>query len=157
MRRGGCPHDRIRIFWWCGRTGRRRRRGASGRAWWVRNSGSTWDVEGCSASHRECAGQSSEERAATVTHRIEHKPEQNRFEIFVDDRVAGHADYTVFGEVRDFDHTVTDPAFRGQGLAGKLVAAALDATRADGLKIATSCSYVDTFVARNPEYKDLVA
>lgn len=92
-----------------------------------------------------------------MTQRIEHKPEQNRFEILVDDKIAGHADYTVIGEVRDFDHTVTDPAFRGQGLAGKLVSAALDATRADGLKIATSCSYVDSFVARNPEYQDLVA
>ncbi|MGW0042519.1 GNAT family N-acetyltransferase [Rhodococcus sp. NPDC003348] len=92
-----------------------------------------------------------------MAHTIEHKPEQNRFEILVDGTVAGHADYTVIGNVRDFDHTVTDPAFRGQGLAGKLVAAALDATRADGAQIATSCSYVEKFVAQNPEYQDLVA
>ncbi|MGW5075784.1 GNAT family N-acetyltransferase [Rhodococcus sp. NPDC004095] len=92
-----------------------------------------------------------------MAHTIEHKPEQNRFEILVDGTVAGHADYTVIGKVRDFDHTVTDPAFRGQGLAGKLVSAALDATRADGVQIATSCSYVEKFVAQNPEYQDLVA
>ncbi|PTR36700.1 hypothetical protein C8K38_12393 [Rhodococcus sp. OK611] len=86
--------------------------------------------------------------------RIEHKPAENRFEIHVDNALAG---YAVIGGVRDFDHTVTDPAFRGQGLAGKLVAAALDATRADGITIATSCSYVEKFVQQNPEYKDLLA
>ncbi|MFD4292880.1 GNAT family N-acetyltransferase [Rhodococcus sp. NPDC058505] len=93
-----------------------------------------------------------------MAHTIEHKPEQNRFEILVDGTVAGHADYTVIdGGVRDFDHTVTDPEFQGQGLAGKLVAAALDATRADGITIATSCSYVQAYVARHPEYQDLLA
>lgn len=92
-----------------------------------------------------------------MAHSIEHKPEQNRFEILVDGALAGHADYTTVGEVRDFDHTVTDPAFRGQGLAGTLVSAALDATRADGVKIATSCSYVEKFVSGHPEYQDLLA
>ncbi|SDE23026.1 GNAT family N-acetyltransferase [Rhodococcus tukisamuensis] len=92
-----------------------------------------------------------------MAHRIEHKPAENRFAIHVDDALAGYADYTVINGVRDFDHTVTDPAFRGQGLAGKLVAAALDATRADGISIATSCSYVEKFVEQNPEYKDLLA
>lgn len=92
-----------------------------------------------------------------VAHTVEHKPEQNRFEILVDGVVAGHADYTVVGGVRDFDHTVTDPAFRGQGVAGTLVAAALDATRAEGVTIATSCSYVEKFVAQHPEYRDLLA
>ncbi|MFC4605815.1 GNAT family N-acetyltransferase [Rhodococcus kronopolitis] len=92
-----------------------------------------------------------------MTNRIEHKPEQNTFEIYVDDVAAGHADYTQTDGVRDFDHTVVSPDFAGQGLAGKLVTAALDATRAEGLKIATSCSYVAGFVEKNPAYQDLLA
>lgn len=93
----------------------------------------------------------------TVTNRIEHKPEQRTFEIYVDDVLAGHADYTQTDGVRDFDHTVVSPEFGGQGLAGLLVTAALDATRADGFKIATSCSYVEKFVGKNTEYQDLLA
>ncbi|MFE3289423.1 GNAT family N-acetyltransferase [Rhodococcus sp. NPDC059234] len=92
-----------------------------------------------------------------MTNRIEHKPEQSTFEIYVDDVLAGHADYTEVGGVRNFDHTVTSPDFRGQGIAGKVVTAALDATRADGLKIIAGCSYVEKFVAQNAEYQDLVA
>ncbi|MGW4480932.1 GNAT family N-acetyltransferase [Rhodococcus triatomae] len=92
-----------------------------------------------------------------MSHVIEHRPEQNRFEILVDDQVAAYAEYTEQAGVRDFDHTVTEPAFRGQGLAGALVRAALDTTRAEGLRIRTSCSYVDAYVAKHPEYQDLVA
>ncbi|CRK50414.1 GNAT family acetyltransferase [Rhodococcus sp. RD6.2] len=92
-----------------------------------------------------------------MSHRIEHVPEHNRFEILVDDKVAAYAEYTEHHGVRDFDHTVTETEFRGQGLAGALVAAALDTTRAEGLKIRTSCSYVDAYVAKHPEYQDLVA
>lgn len=92
-----------------------------------------------------------------MSNRVEHKPEQSRFEILVDGKVAAYAEYTEQGGVRDFDHTVTDPDFRGQGLAGALVSAALDATRAEGLKIRTSCSYVDGYVTKHPEYQDLLA
>ncbi|TQF65784.1 N-acetyltransferase [Rhodococcus spelaei] len=92
-----------------------------------------------------------------MAERIEHKPEQSTFEIYVGDALAGHADYTEISGVRTFDHTVTEPDFRGQGIAGKVVTAALDATRAEGLKIIAGCSYVEKFVAENPEYKDLLA
>ncbi|MFD1811820.1 GNAT family N-acetyltransferase [Rhodococcus gannanensis] len=92
-----------------------------------------------------------------MSHVIEHRPENNRFEILVDGQVAAYAEYTEHGGIRDFDHTVTEPAFRGQGLAGALVRAALDTTRAEGLRIRTSCSYVDAYVVKHPEYQDLVA
>jgi predicted GNAT family acetyltransferase len=86
--------------------------------------------------------------------RVEHQPEQSRFALYVDDALAGYADYTQVGDVRDFDHTVTEPEFRGKGVAGAVVRQALDATRAEGLKIGTSCSYVEKFVAENPEYRN---
>ncbi|WP_137875777.1 GNAT family N-acetyltransferase [Rhodococcus sp. Q] len=92
-----------------------------------------------------------------MSHRIEHLPENNRFELLVDNKVAAYAEYSEHHHVRDFDHTVTEDEFRGQGLAGALVAAALDTTRAEGLKIRTSCSYVNAYVAKHPEYQDLVA
>nr|WP_277835591.1 GNAT family N-acetyltransferase [Rhodococcus sp. D2-41] len=93
----------------------------------------------------------------TMTEKFDHNSAQSRFEIHVDGTLAGHADYTLSGDVRDFNHTVTDPAFRGQGIAGKVVGHALDQTRADGLKIRASCSYVEKFVGDRPEYQDLLA
>ena len=85
--------------------------------------------------------------------RVEHLPEQSRFALYIGDALAGYADYTQVGAVRDFDHTVTEPEFRGQGVAGDVVRHALDATRAEGLKIGTSCSYVEKFVSEHPEYR----
>ena len=85
--------------------------------------------------------------------RVEHLPEQSRFALYIGDALAGYAEYTQVGDVRDFDHTVTEPEFRGQGVAGD-VRHALDATRAEGLKIGTSCSYVEKFVSEHPEYRN---
>ncbi|MFZ2527834.1 MAG: GNAT family N-acetyltransferase [Rhodococcus sp. (in: high G+C Gram-positive bacteria)] len=86
--------------------------------------------------------------------RVEHLPQQSRFVLYIGDALAGHADYTQVDDVRDFDHTVTEPEFRGKGVAGDVVRQALDATRAEGLKVGTSCSYVEKFVAEHPEYRN---
>ncbi|NKS79750.1 GNAT family N-acetyltransferase [Rhodococcus hoagii] len=97
------------------------------------------------------------ERSPAVANRIEHNAGQSRFEIYVDDALAGYADYVEAQGVRDFGHTVTEPDFRGQGIAGQVVKAALDTTREQGLKIVPSCSYVAKYVQSHPEYADLVA
>lgn len=80
-----------------------------------------------------------------------------RYEIEVDGAVAGFAEFVEKGDVRDFNHTVIDPAFRGQGLSKPLIAEALDDTRAAGKEIIPTCSAIEGFVAKNPEYQDLVA
>ncbi|MEE2060847.1 GNAT family N-acetyltransferase [Rhodococcus artemisiae] len=85
--------------------------------------------------------------------RIEHLPEQSRFALFVGDDLAAYADYSEVDGLRDFDHTVTEADFRGRGLAGLVVRHALDETREQGLKIGTSCSYVEKFVSEHPEYR----
>lgn len=86
--------------------------------------------------------------------RLEHEPSGTRFALYIDDVLAAYADYTQHGDLRDFDHTVTEPDFRGRGLAGQVVRFALDATREEGLKIGTSCSYVEKFVSEHPEYRN---
>lgn len=81
----------------------------------------------------------------------------NRYVIEVDGTEAGYAAFVERdGHVRDFNHTVVDPAFRGQGLSKPLITEALDDTRAAGKKIIPSCSAIEGFVAKNPEYQDLV-
>lgn len=86
--------------------------------------------------------------------RIEHLPEQSRFALFIGDDLAAYADYSEADGLRDFDHTVTEADFRGRGLAGQVVQYALDTTRQQGLKIGTSCSYVEKFVSEHPEYRN---
>ncbi|PRQ11332.1 N-acetyltransferase [Corynebacterium sp. 13CS0277] len=88
---------------------------------------------------------------------IHHEVERHRFVIAVDGQEAGFAAYRDREGVRDFNHTVVDPAFRGRGLSSPLIAAALDATRAQGLRVRPSCSAVAHFVSKHPEYADLVA
>ncbi|HEY3259270.1 MAG TPA: GNAT family N-acetyltransferase, partial [Pseudonocardiaceae bacterium] len=48
------------------------------------------------------------------------------------------------------------PEFGGRGLAGQLVQHALDDTRRRGLAVLPFCPYVRGFIARHPEYVDLV-
>ena len=84
-----------------------------------------------------------------------------RFEILVDDVVAGYADYQdepasgADPGVRTFPHTVVDPEFGGRGLAGRMIGEALQATREDGLRVRPACSFVARYVEKNPGSADL--
>ena len=69
-------------------------------------------------------------------------PDKARFEIVADGELAGFAQYYLRDGVIAFTHTQTDDRFRGHGLAGRLVQAGLDATRARHLVVcptARSC------------------
>jgi predicted GNAT family acetyltransferase len=83
--------------------------------------------------------------------------EHHRYEIAVDGRRIGLIDFRQRGDVLDFDHTEIDPALEGRGLGATLVRGALDDVRARGLTVNPWCSFVRVFIARNPEYADLVA
>ena len=80
-----------------------------------------------------------------------------RYEIAVEGRVLGYADFHVRDGVMVLPHTVTDPASRGQGLAGQLVKVILDEAREDGVKVSPQCWYVAQYIDNHPEYADLVA
>lgn len=97
------------------------------------------------------------EGQATVSTRIVHNTDLERFEIYVREDVAAYADYVDIGNVRNFDHTVTKQRFEGRGLASELIDHALAQTREQGLKIVTSCSFVRAYIQSHPEYRDLVA
>ena len=88
---------------------------------------------------------------------VSRDPEQNRYELHVDGRLAGRAEYLLSNGLITFTHTEVDPTHRGKGLAGKLVGHALRETRADGLKVDPVCPHVAGFIRRHPEYGDLLA
>ena len=79
-----------------------------------------------------------------------------RYEILVDGTLAGFVTYGMRGGRMILVHTDIDEEHEGHGLAGILVAAALDDIRRRGLKVLPVCPYVEKFIERHPEYDDLV-
>ena len=82
-------------------------------------------------------------------------PSLSRFEMDYDGILAV-ANYRLVGNVITFTHTEVPPPARGHGLASQLIAGALDAVRARGFKVVAHCSFVQDFLAKHPEYHDLM-
>jgi len=82
--------------------------------------------------------------------------ERQRYELRAEKGLA-----VAYYELRDgtlvFTHTVVPEALRGQGLASKLIKAALDDARRRGLKVVPQCPFVARYIERHPEERDLVA
>jgi uncharacterized protein len=53
-------------------------------------------------------------------------------------------------------HTEVAPELEGKGYGGMLVRAALNYARANGLRVILVCPFARAFLARHPEYADLV-
>jgi predicted GNAT family acetyltransferase len=84
-------------------------------------------------------------------------PGRQRFEIRAGERVAGFTEYRRHGGLIAFIHTEVDPEFEGQGVGGRLISAALDAVREEGLAVLPFCPFVRGYIAKHPEeYLDLV-
>lgn len=79
----------------------------------------------------------------------------SRFELEADG-VTVFMNYRLAGKVISLDHTETPAAARGRGLASRLVEGALQIVRARGLKAVPRCPFVRAYIAKHPEYGDLV-
>lgn len=93
------------------------------------------------------------EEQRTVTH----EEAESRYVLTVGGAEAGFAAYREEDGVRDFNHTVIDPSFRGQGLSSPLIRASLDDTRSNGKQIKASCSAIEHFLNKNEDYRDLLS
>ncbi|MFS3128641.1 GNAT family N-acetyltransferase [Nocardioides sp. Bht2] len=82
--------------------------------------------------------------------------DKGRFEVHVDGALAGFTEYVDRPDARVFPHTEVDEAYAGQGLAKRVIRDGLDATRAAGKLVLPVCPAVRGFIAKNPEYVDLV-
>jgi predicted GNAT family acetyltransferase len=92
-----------------------------------------------------------------MSHQVTHNFDEHRYEITVDGILAGFTQAEEDGEVVVLPHTVVFEQFEGQGLAGELVAGALDDIRVRGKKIVAQCPYVARFVEKHSDYADLLA
>jgi predicted GNAT family acetyltransferase len=84
-------------------------------------------------------------------------PEASRYEIRDGEQLLGHADYQRDGDTVVFIHTEVDQDSGRSGLGGTLVRAALDDVRGRGGSVVAQCSFVRGWIARHPEYADLLA
>lgn len=90
--------------------------------------------------------------------RVVDVPERERFELRDGEHLIGLASYAVVaagdpdGEERVvFFHTEVAEAREGQGLAGRLAAAALDTAVAAGRVVVPVCPYIAAYLKRHPE------
>jgi predicted GNAT family acetyltransferase len=84
---------------------------------------------------------------------VRHNASQHRYELDTPHGLA-IAVYHQRDDSLVFTHTEVPSADEGQGIASRLVRAALDDTHRRGLKIVPACSFVADFVRRHPEYRD---
>ena len=83
--------------------------------------------------------------------------DSSRYEITLDGRLVGIAEYRRHGDSVVFPHTEIEPPMRGQGVGAELVRQALDDVRAGGGLVVPQCWYVARFIDEHPEYADLLA
>jgi len=78
-----------------------------------------------------------------------------RFEIERNGEVA-YLEYTLAGNILELTHTEVPEKLRHRGLASSLAETALNWARDHNLKVDIVCSTVEQYVAKHPEYSDLV-
>lgn len=99
--------------------------------------------------------------------RVGHNSEESRYEIYLDEKLAGFAKYRVKAgrveagkdsgqEVWVFDSTEVDPDKRGQGLASTLLDETFVDVRSKGVKVKAVCPFVVAWFESNPDYRDLL-
>ena len=89
------------------------------------------------------------------TLKIENNESAHRWEARLGEYVA-FSSYRRNEDTIHFLTTRVPPELEGQGVAGRLVTAALDDARAQGLTVVPICRFVTSYIRRHPEYRDLV-
>ncbi len=88
---------------------------------------------------------------------VVHNPDQARYEVWADGKLAGFVQYRPREGALNLFHTEIDGAYDGQGLGSTLARGALDDLRAQHLAVVRSCPFIAGYIRRHPEYEDRVA
>jgi predicted GNAT family acetyltransferase len=86
---------------------------------------------------------------------VHDNPALHRFELDLNGRTAA-AYYQLSPGVITFTHTEVPPEMAGHGIGSQLVRGALEAARAQGLKVVPKCPFVAAYMAKHPEFNDLL-
>lgn len=88
--------------------------------------------------------------------KINHDKEAQKFSLTIDGKDSSVLYRMTANKTMDIYRTYVPPEQRNNGLAGKIVKAALDYAKENNLKVIPSCSYTDYFIKQNKEYKSLL-
>jgi predicted GNAT family acetyltransferase len=92
----------------------------------------------------------------TMQTKVIHNAEEQRYEIWADDDLAGITEYHPYRGTLAFIHTEVDGEFEGKGLGSTLVRGALDEVRSRGESVLPFCPFVRGYIKKHREYVDLV-
>ncbi|MGH3361458.1 MAG: GNAT family N-acetyltransferase [Nocardioides sp.] len=88
---------------------------------------------------------------------VKDNPDASRYEVFLDDELAGHAEYRRTPGRLTLTHTVIDDDLEGQGIGSTLARGVLDAAREEGREVLPFCEFMAEYIRRHPDdYLDLV-
>ena len=87
---------------------------------------------------------------------IANHPERNQYEMTSGGKLAALISYQRAGDRIDMQHTKVMPEHEGTGLGSQLASFALDDVRQQGHKVVATCSFVQSFIERHPQYQDLL-
>ena len=85
---------------------------------------------------------------------VTHNPANNTFEVWIDGQLS-KLDYILDAKNFVITHVGVYPEHRGQGVAAKIVEAALGYARENALRVVPMCSYAASYIRRNPQYWEL--
>ncbi len=86
---------------------------------------------------------------------VKHNEPANRFEVQLGDQL-GVVEYQKDGSNYIFTHTGVPREYGGQGIADRMVHAALETVKAEGSQVVPVCPFIKTYIQRHPEYQPLV-
>lgn len=79
---------------------------------------------------------------------------ENRFEVWIDGQLS-KLDYIEDGDTIVMTHVGVHPEHRGGGVAGRITQVAMEYAKQRNLRVIPMCSYVASYIRRNPQYIEL--
>jgi len=87
---------------------------------------------------------------------VRDNPARHRFELDAEGHIA-FSEYKRDNGVVTIMHTEVPAALNGKGIGSTLVRGLLGLIRAEGAKVRPICPFVKSYIAKHPEYADLLA
>jgi hypothetical protein len=91
-----------------------------------------------------------------MTWKVIHNESSHRFEVQLNDGGLAQLSYLRRDGLLNLAHTEVPRAWEGRGIAAQLTRVALEYARQHRLSVIPSCSYVQVYLRRHPEYQSLV-
>jgi uncharacterized protein len=87
---------------------------------------------------------------------VVHNTQRTRFEIEAEGHVAV-LEYVMRGNRMIFTHTGVPGPLEAQGIGSRLARTGLDYAREHSHQVVPACEFMEIYIRRHPEYRDLIA